>query len=156
VQPKEILLTGDQQALEGLTEIKTATVKIDNLNASATIPITLDLPEGIRLVNANEKIDAMIDIQKIVTREIEISNMEFRNLSTGYFVDNSTARSVRVTVRGPENLVNNIEEGIDLYVDLSGAQEGKASYLVRWNKAPLLEVLQLAPQYIELDIKKGE
>lgn len=156
IHPREILVTGDQQALDNLTVINSVKISINNLTADLNIPIALDLPEGIQLVNAKEPLKAVIDIQMLVTSTIDISNIEYRNLNEKYIVGDAPARNIRVTVRGPEELVDKVGENLTLYVDLINAKEGQGNYQVLVNKPAMLEVLEVAPQNIGLDIRTRE
>jgi YbbR domain-containing protein len=156
IQPKEILVTGEQQALDSLLAVNTIKQTISNLEGDVTLNVMLDLPEGVQLVNANETINATIKIQKVVTGTVDISNIEFRNLDPKYIVNDTPARTVRLIVKGPEELVKDLQNNINLYVDLTNAKEGIASYEILVSKLPLLEVLDLEPKNIGLDIKSRE
>lgn len=156
IQPKEILVTGNQEALDNLLAVNTKKQTINNISEDIRLSLVLDLPEGIQLVNADESIIASIDIQKVVTSTIELNTIEMRNLNQKYFVDDSPAKNIKFTVRGPEELVNDIERNITLYVDLTNAKEGFNSYEILWSKSPFIEVLEATPQQIGLDIKNRE
>ena len=153
IQPKEILVTGKQEALENLNVINTFKQTISKLSENTTMNVLLDLPEGIQLVNADEKISALFDIQKVVTNTIDITDVEFKNLDSKYIVNNSPARTIRLTIRGPENLLKDVQNNISLYVDLANAKEGQGNYEILVTKSPLLEVLGIEPNSIGLEIK---
>jgi len=156
IQPREILVTGNQQALDQLTVINSVKIPVTNLSADLSIPIALDLPEGVQLVNAREPLKAVIDIQKVITSTIEISTIEFRNLDEKYIVSDSPARNIKVLVRGPEDLVNAAVGTVTLYVDMTNAKEGQGNYEIGVNKPAMLEVLEVSPQNIGLDIRTRE
>ena len=156
IQPKEILVTGDQQALDKLSFVNTTKQTISNLTEDISMNVMLDLPEGIQLVNTNEQINAVIDIQKVVARTVDMSNIEFRNLDPKYIASETTSNNIRFTIRGPEELVNGIESNITLYVDLITAQAGTAIYEIQVSKPILLEILEFEPKNIGLSIKIRE
>jgi YbbR domain-containing protein len=156
IQPKEILVTGTQQALDSLIAINTTKVSINNLTENITLKVTLDMPPEIQLANANEQINAVFDIQKVVTDTVDISDIEYKNLDPKYIVDNAPARTVRVTVRGPEKLLKDLQSNLNMYVDLTNAKVGAGTYEILVNKLPLLEVLSIEPSDIGLDIKIRE
>lgn len=156
IQPKEILVTGSQDALDSLVAINTIKQVLNNLMADVTLQVVLDLPEGIRLVNANEQINAVIGIQKVVTNTIEISNIEYKNLDQKYIVSNAAAKTVRITIRGPEELLKDAQNNIMLYVDLTNAKDGAGTYEIVVIKPPTLEILDIEPKNIGLDIKIRE
>lgn len=156
IQPMEILVTGNQQALDSLIAISTTKQIINNLTEDITVKVILDLPEGIKLVNANEEINAVIDIQKVITNTVDISNIEFNNLDPKYIVDNTTARTIRLTIRGPEKLLEDVQNNVNLYVDLANAKDGEGTYEILVNKSPLVEILSIEPSSIGLKIKVRE
>jgi YbbR domain-containing protein len=156
VHPREILVTGNQQALDNLTVINSSKISINNLVEDLNLPIILDLPVGIQVVNAKEPINAIIDIQRLVTNTIDITNIEYRNLNDKYIITDFPARSIRVVVRGPEDVINNIGKNLTLYVDLSNAKEGLESYEILASESLMLEILELEPKSIGLDIKIRE
>ena len=156
IQPKEILVTGNQEALENLNVINTFKQVIGKLTENTTMNVLLDLPEGIQLVNADEKISAVFDVQKVVTNTIDITDVEFKNLDPKYIVDNSPARTIRLTIRGPEKLLKDVQNNISLYVDLANAKDGQGNYEILVTKSPLLEVLGIEPSSIGLELKIRE
>jgi YbbR domain-containing protein len=107
-------------------------------------------------VNANEQINAIIEIQKVITNTIDISNIEYKNLDQKYLVSNAVAKTVRLTLRGPEELLKDVQNNITLYVDLTNAKEGIGTYEILVNKSPMLEVLDIEPKNIGLDIRMRE
>jgi YbbR domain-containing protein len=156
VQPREILVTGDQQALDGLSSINTNAVKLDNVTQDTELAVTLNLPEGVHLVNSNEQVKAALDIQKIITSDVEINTIGYRNLDPRFAFGKELSGTITVTVRGPEDLVNNAAQNIELYVDLRNAKEGEDSYEILWDTASKLEILEVSPQRISVDIVKRE
>lgn len=155
VEPKEILVTGTQQALDSLTVINTGVVNVSNLNADTVMPVILSLPEGIQLVNTNEGAKATLDIQKVVTQTIAVNNIEYRNLSPRYRIEGNLDKNISVTVRGPEDLLNQAGQSFGLYVDLRNAREGVDSYEILWDKASIFDILEVSPQQISIDIRKN-
>lgn len=158
--PREILLTGEQGVLDSLNSITTKPISLNANGASPTAsyetPITLDLPAGVQLANPNEQIRAYIDIQPVVTNTLETTHVELRNLADKYIVIDSPPKTVKLTVRGPESLVKDLEKNITLYIDLTNAKEGQGNYEIIWEKAAKLEVLEAVPSHLTLEIKTRE
>lgn len=156
IQPKEILVTGNQETLDNLIAINTTAQSINGLTENITLKVILDMPAGIQLVNANEQINAVLDIQKVITNTVDISDIEFRNLDPKYIVNNSPARMIRLTIRGPEKLLSDVQNNIKLYVDLVNVKDGSGIYEILVDKSPLLEILSVEPSSIGLEIKIRE
>jgi YbbR domain-containing protein len=156
IQPKEILVTGNQETLDSLIAINTTAQSISGLTENITLKVILDMPVGIQLVNANEQINAVLDIQKVITNTVDISDIEFRNLDPKYIVNNSPARMIRLTIRGPEKLLKDVQNNIKLYVDLADVKDGTGTYEILVDRSPLLEILSIEPSSIGLEIKIRE
>jgi YbbR domain-containing protein len=156
IKPKEILVTGEQQALDAISIIDSNPVDISTATESLNITVNLNLPQGIQLVNSNEVINAVVEIQKVLNHTMEISTIEYRNLNEKYLVNDNPSRNIKLTVRGPESIISEVENNIKLYVDLTDAKEGFGTYDIHVSKSPLIEILELTPQQIGLDIKNRE
>lgn len=156
VQPKEILITGDQQVIDSLTVINTEVLKINNLVKDTELAVKLNLPSGVNLVNENEEIKAVFDVQKMAAKTIEISKLDYRNLSSRYKLEEEPSRNITVKLRGGEDVINQAAQSIALYVDLRNAREGIDLYEILWDKTSEFEVLDVSPQYINVNIRRNE
>jgi YbbR domain-containing protein len=160
VTPREILLTGEQSVLDSLNAITAKPMSINANGASPTsgyeVPVELELPAGVRLANPSEQIKAHVDIQQVVTDTLETSNIELRNLDQKYTVLDSPPRTVKLIVRGPKSLMKDLAQNITLYVDLINAKEGVNSCEILLEKAAKLEVLEVTPPHLPLEIKIRE
>lgn len=81
VSPKAVDVKGNDTILEGLSSIKTAPINVNRLMENRSLEVQLLIPEGIELVNPNEKI--------IVTLELN-SNKEEAQTETENETKNET------------------------------------------------------------------
>jgi YbbR domain-containing protein len=144
VNPQEILVTGKQHTLDGINTIKTEKIVIEG-TGNIEKEVKLVIPEGIELVNANEKISIAVIIERIVTNEVMIDNLEYVNIPEGLELE-SIQSGFRVKLRGAESQVTAALNSMKFYVDLKDAKEGSNSLKIRWEAPQGVEVLEAVPQ----------
>lgn len=153
IQPEEILITGKQQALEGINSIKTEKIDITEGTADISREVKLEIPPGIEIVNANEKVNIFINIEKIKTSEIAVENLEYVNLPEGLELD-SMQSNIKGTLRGIESRFQDALTAVRFYVDLANAAEGDNTLNVLWEAPKGIEILDVTPKQIVVVLKK--
>jgi YbbR domain-containing protein len=153
VEPEEILITGKQQALEGINLIKTEKIDITEGTADISKEVKLEIPAGIEIVNANEKVNIFINIEKIKTSEIAVENLEYVNLPEGLELD-SVQSDIKGTLRGIESQFQDVLKDVRFYVDLTNAVEGDNTLNVLWEAPKEIEILDIAPKQIIVVLRK--
>ncbi|HYF75104.1 MAG TPA: CdaR family protein [Candidatus Nitrosocosmicus sp.] len=154
VFPEEILVTGKQQALQGINSLKTEKIDITEGTADISREVKLVLPEGIELVNANEKISIFVNIEKITTTEITAGSIEYVNLPEGLELD-SIQGGMKVSLRGAESLLTDASSTIKFYVDLKHANEGTNVLNVLWETPQGVEVVSVSPPQATVVLRKS-
>lgn len=154
VQPKEILITGKQQALEGINTIKTEKIDINEGTVDVSREVRVVLPEGVELVNANEKISVFVNIEKIAVKEITIGSLEYVNMAESLELE-SMQNGITASVRGAESQIADAENIIRFYVDLKHATEGTNSLQVLWEAPEGIEIIGVSPQQAVVVLKKA-
>lgn len=153
VQPEEILITGKQQILEGINILKTEKIDITEGTSDVSKDVKLIMPDGVELVNANEKVNIFVNIEKIATNEIVIDNYQYVNLAEGLEVE-SMQSGIRVSLRGAESQLVGAENTIKFFVDLKHATEGTNMLNIFWEAPQGIEVISVSPQQAVVVLKK--
>lgn len=154
VFPEEILVTGKQQSLEGINSLKTEKIDITEGMADVSKEVSLMIPDGIELVNTNEKVTIFVNIEKITTSDMFIENIEYVNMAEGLELD-SIQNGMRVSLRGAESLVADAPNTIKFFVDLKHANEGTNVLNILWEAPQGVEVVEIAPQQAVVVLKKS-
>ena len=91
--------------------------------------------EDIKVLDNDLQATVEIDsYDNIVVRDIEITTINSKNLSDGYIANIVGAGALILTLRGPLELIEQLdEEDIECFVDLDGLLEGEYSVLVNVN-----------------------
>lgn len=153
--PREILVTGKPEALNGITYIKTEKIDITGISQDIDREVKLEMPPGVELVNKNETLKVFIDIEKTVTKQIVIDNIELRNLDPSLVLDGNPG-NLQLTVRGPESVINEAPANMKFYVDLRHGVEGSNMVNVMWEKPEEIEIVDMSTQQLTIMLKKAQ
>lgn len=150
--PREIHVAGKKEILDNLKSIKTERIELQDAKAFVDQQVSLVLPEGVELANKSETVRLNINIEKIIEKSIEISNIAIRNIP-----DNLTAEHqqivMRLIVKGPESIVNAWNTNNSFYVDVSGLSEGIHEVDIMYNKPEEVQILQIEPISMYITLK---
>lgn len=154
VLPDEILITGKDQIIDGISLLKTARIDITGATTDLDKEVSIIMPAGAELVNRNQKVRVYINIEKIVTSEVYVGVVEHINLPDGLVLE-SLQTGFRAGVKGAESLIKNVQNNTKFYVDLKHAQEGINALDILVDKPEGIEVLYITPQKAEAVLKKA-
>ncbi len=131
VSPKTVLVQGDSEVLNTLNEIVIPSDIINLSNTMKDIQTTVDissyLPEGIQLVNPEEKmINVKVKINSETSKKIDVPT---ENLTVSGIKDTETYqflnKTVRIEINGNAELINKLDESkVTGHVDVSGLTTG--------------------------------
>lgn len=121
INPKEVILKGQEEILKGITEITTDIVQVENLATDQVIETKLKLPQGVTL-QEEVPITVSISLEKVEeeTYKIPKDKIIFNNLNEKLKVDkNNIPESVDVKVVALRSVLDSIKENdISIEVDL--------------------------------------
>ncbi|MBQ7801841.1 MAG: hypothetical protein IJ375_05925 [Oscillospiraceae bacterium] len=125
IVPETIKVSGSEAQLEALGgKLNLGTVNLAEITENTQKTFEIVLPEGV--TNLTGVTDAAVDISflGLSTKEFTITDIKAVNVPEGMECDLMT-QLVKVTLRGPANLINNLtEEDITAIVDCSGKEVG--------------------------------
>ncbi len=128
VKPDNVLITGEQDVLSKVNEIKTAPVNVDNTTKTFTAPVILQLPEGIKLVNSTREVNVTVEIIPLTERtvEIPIDGITLLGTKTGEDLMNYDISSpVTVKLKGRLEDVNAVSyQQLTATIDVGDLDEG--------------------------------
>ena len=156
LNPSTIQVKGYEQDLNSLENIKTKPVDINQLLEANEMEVELDLPEGIELVDPTTKVSMTYTFEELTEKiiEIKVSEMEILNLSENLKLDDeSLEKSVKVTVRGLKNILDEINKD-DLIptIDLNNLNEGTHEVIPAWPTVDNVVVSKVDPETIFINL----
>ncbi|MCI0393395.1 MAG: hypothetical protein L0332_15145 [Chloroflexi bacterium] len=125
VEPNSIQVTGPPATLDSL-RVETEPVDISGLTESATLPVTLDLPPGVSLVEG-QPIIVTFEIEPILTSAVVRKKVDIRGLGEGLeaILD---PEEISVFLFGPAPALESLEEeDVRATVDLLNLEVGTYS-----------------------------
>lgn len=132
--PTSVMITGEGEQIDKVEAVKTNPVDPRELMREFTIPLTLDLPDGVHLVNPDESIFLRYMKNETSKRSLEIDPKSI-NMNGKRF---KRPEHVTVEVYGEQNIVASINsEDLTVTVDSNGKLMAKGPKGV--------EVIQILP-----------
>jgi YbbR domain-containing protein len=126
VDPENVMVTGEAEALEGLTSIKLEPIDItDQFENVFVQELNILAPDGVTVLDI-ESASVLVKIQEQMSQvQFEQVDIELRNIPEG-LTAKDFEQMVDITVTAPTTLIDNIVANhITLYVDLTGAEAGE-------------------------------
>ncbi|HEY5584641.1 MAG TPA: CdaR family protein [Ruminiclostridium sp.] len=102
VKPEKILITGDLDLMDGVNEVKTEPVDIENATKTFSAQVLLQLPEGIRLVSSTREVGVTVEIIPLLVRNMELlaENITIEGKKIDGTVDYEITPPVTIKLKG--------------------------------------------------------
>ena len=123
-----IEVSGSEQLLEGLDELKLGTINLSQEKEDVLKKFPIVLPEGVNNVTGVTEANVSVTFKDLETKTFTISTIEGINIPKDMKVDIKT-KALEVTLRGPAEQIQNLtEENVIIRVNFIGAELGMATY----------------------------
>ncbi|HQA58676.1 MAG TPA: CdaR family protein [Acetivibrio sp.] len=156
VIPEKALITGAADTIELIDNLKTEPIDIENMSASTTKIVNLDLPEGVRLFDTQRSVYVDVVIEPVAVKEINVDkdnvlleNAQSRDIYKYEILDDD----IIVSITGIQQEIEKITAGnLRLSIDVRGLGEGTYK---RPLKAALPDTVKLLQDYeVEVRIRR--
>lgn len=158
VSPSRVDIKGYGDLIGSINSIKTSPVDVNELMDKRSVDASLILPEGVELLNQEQKISVRLNLEKIETKTFEynFNEINIKNLSVDLTAEDADSYgNIVITLKGPEAILNVItKESISPEIDLNGLGEG--TYDVKINIGDLQgsKLESISPSSIRVTLKK--
>lgn len=150
VLPEYVYVTGEDAVLNGIKNINTKQIDITGLNHSLTQNVQFDLPQGVSLVK-DSTAKVYIDIQKIITKDITLTNIEVKDTNNRNVTLNNS--SITISVEGLESVVNNTTaDNFNASIDISNLSSGKQNANVNVTTDLNLKITKISSNTLSVNI----
>ncbi len=123
---KTLRVSGSEENLASLTELKLDPIDLSRVTESATFERTVQLPAGISNVTGVDKITVTVKINGLSTVKLPVSKIYPKN--TNNLQADIYTEVLYVTFRGPENVIDKLtSEDVTAYADFTGLSSGTYS-----------------------------
>ena len=126
-----VIISGVEEKLENIDIVNTESIDLSDRKSSFDKNVSLDLPQGVHVVDAKDSIDVSVKIDKLNEKTIYITSFTFDNLAEGLKAEVIDDK-VSVLLSGDNSLLNKIsEKNLSGSLDLSGLNEGTHSVAIK-------------------------
>lgn len=157
INPSTIAIVGKKDVLQNITQINTSPVDILTLMNEENVPVDLDVPEGVRLKNAEEPVTVTLNIEEIVAKTFEynLEDLEISNLGAELSIaEEDMNTSFTVTVEGISSIIEPLEpEDIKLKLDLNELEEGTHTVNITAEEGEFT-VIQILPETFDITLTR--
>lgn len=155
IKPPSIDLIGKNET-DDLKVIQTKPIDINLFIENNTIETELELPEGVKLLNPEEKITVTLNVEETTQKTFDYSldEIEIRNLGEELELDSEQeAQNINITIKGSKEDIENItKEDLELYLDLNMIESGESEIYIGFNMPNGITVDSIEPQPILIKI----
>ena len=159
VLPKEALITGRSDVLDGIETLKAKDVIVTTITESKEVALQFDLPEGVAFADEEASFVAQVAVSEMETKELiyGVNDIELRHAAgqLDYTLDEDT--EVLVIVKDSEEVLKNItKDNIKVYLDLNDIGGGTSSVEVLTETAEEIHSVIVDPETITVTAKNTE
>jgi len=152
VLPEYVYITGDETVLNTIKSIGTKQIDISGKNEPVTENVPFDLPDGVKLVKSDINAKVYVDIQKIATKEITISNIDIKGADNKNVIIQNP--DLVITISGPESVVNGATASdFNAYIDVTNLPIGTHSLSVNIRTDLNLQIIKVKPDKVTVNIQ---
>ncbi|SNT05669.1 YbbR domain-containing protein [Anaerovirgula multivorans] len=159
VEPSTVTIRGQQEIVDTVENIDTEAIAINNISENISRRVSLNLPEGIAVVDSTE-VNLAITVDSLVEEIFDIArdNINFKNLAPGLRIDtNDIPNELQVRILANETVLEAVNsDNINIIIDMEGLEENQ--YTVE----PVVEVpflierrakeIQLIPKSVNIRV----
>jgi len=155
INPSRVAIKGDD-SIKNLSKIDTKLVDINTLLDKSAVEVELDLPEGVQLVNPNEKITVFYNIEEVASKDFtfNIRDITATNVDETLDVEGlDTDSEIRVQLRGSKSILDNVnKEDLNLFVDLANLKEGRHTVDIKMNEIEGVSIVEINPSKLTINL----
>lgn len=159
LSPDKVTVKGDNN-IEELESINTKSINISSLINNEVKEVELELPEGVSLVDPNEKFTINYDIEEIKEKDFDfkIDEVDIKNLSNNFDLE-LEEENISLRLKGSKDLIDKLTKNqVKIYLDLRGLDEGEHEVDLKLEDIDGIMLESLSPEKIKLKLilKNGD
>ncbi|MCG8542373.1 MAG: CdaR family protein [Clostridia bacterium] len=160
VTPENITLRGEENKIDGISEIFTKNISVEELDTALVTQVNLDLPKDLEAPYLQDLPEIYVGVEKIETKEFtfkgsEISANNLKNTLTTNIGELNQDIKVKISdVRSVLEKVN--RNDLELIIDAEGLDVGTYTFKLNLNKNGSYEDIEILPQEIKIQLLNKE
>ncbi|ACL75559.1 CdaR family protein [Ruminiclostridium cellulolyticum] len=128
VKPNSILITGDPDIMEGVNDVKTVPINLENANKTLNTQVLLQIPDGLKLVSSTREVNVTVQIipLDVKTYEFEPRDITLEDTRNDNTLAYEIIGPVTVTLKGKkEDMANVTVNSLLAKVNVDGLKDGE-------------------------------
>ncbi len=129
VAPEKVLITGDNEILNTISEIRTNLVDIENQTQNINKSSSINLPKGVKLIDSFDKVSVFIELEQLVNKDFMLSSNDIAIINTNEnqkLKYKTLIEKTVVTLMGTSEKLEKINiSSISPYIDVLDLKEGQ-------------------------------
>lgn len=155
ITPSTIMVKGNNN-VANLLKLDTQTIDINSLMNKSALEVELILPQGVQLLNPDEKVTIIYNIEETITKEFTypVSDLNILNLDNELEIEEDDLGSlIRVTLKGFKSVLEPLlNEDLDISIDLADLKEGNHKVEIKLVEIQGITVEEIIPQPLDLTL----
>lgn len=149
-----ILIYGEETVLQTIDSIRTEPVSLAGMDKNTSISVGLIMPEGVAPVDNISSVTVYVRGVKTINRDISVGSVNFTGMDEDLRLsDETTVPSIRVTVRGREDIVGSLTaDDITVTANLGGLGEGKHSVALEVKLPEGVQLIAITPVRVDIEL----
>lgn len=151
VNPNTVTIMGDKNVISKISSIETQAVDVSKISQTSSVDTTLNLPEGVTVVNNANGIKVTVNVEGKIEKTITVSlTLNGKNDGLNYAL---SSNSVQVTIKGKKSAIHDIDaSSLTATVDLSNLTEGSHDVPVNVTVPNEAETVKVNPDKITVTV----
>ncbi len=131
IEPAQITVSGEEQALSSLTELVLGEIDLATVEGTETFTFDIPLDSSLKNISGTTTATVTVTISSELTIQIfEADNIELQNVPDGFDAQ-SVTQTLQVLVRGTETALSQVlSQNIRVVADLSDIEQAAGRYTV--------------------------
>ena len=156
VEPVNTTVRAKEGIVNGVTEILTKSINVDELSATLETEVNLDLPKYIETPYLQGLPLVRVEVEKIETKEftfkaneISVNNLDDKLTTNIGELD----QDIKVKISDVRSVLEEVKRSdLELILDAEGLDEGTYTLVLQLNKSGRYENIEIAPQEIQIEV----
>jgi len=147
--PSHVTIMGPSSVLEKINEIVTSPVDVSELDRTSILELSIEPPEGVRLVD-NSNVKVIVELkEKVLEREFLVP-VTIRGSSV-FLKWNISPKQIKLRLKGPYTKITSLNiQDIGVFIDVSGVETKEAILPVSVSVPPGLEIVSVTPSMVKV------
>lgn len=158
INPATIEVKGKKGALTDIKSIKTKPIDINSLISNRNVPVELDIPEGLTLVDPNQRITVTLNIDESVSKTFNytLNDVKITNINPELYIDEEDfIKSFAVTIQGMKSIIDTLDrEDISMEIDLEDLDEGNHIVSITVKAEEGVSIVSILPENFNITLKR--